>query len=110
MLDSDHPLIRTPFHPTRSLAYIGTIRIQFCARSFILQMYDVLARHRICSQTARLGSSAHSSSSTLSQLNNLYFPGANPIQLGSLWLLLPSTPKIQGISVKTVPKPKGGPA
>jgi hypothetical protein len=25
---------------------IGTIRIQFCAKSFILQMHDVLARHR----------------------------------------------------------------
>src|SRR5215469_8056095 len=26
---------------------IGTIRIQFCAKSFILRMYDVLARHNI---------------------------------------------------------------
>jgi hypothetical protein len=25
---------------------IGTIRIQLCAKSFILQMYDVLARHK----------------------------------------------------------------
>jgi hypothetical protein len=25
---------------------IGTIRIQLCAKPFILQMYDVLARHR----------------------------------------------------------------
>jgi hypothetical protein len=24
---------------------IGTIRIQFCAKSFVLQMYDVLAKH-----------------------------------------------------------------
>jgi hypothetical protein len=26
---------------------IGTIRIQLCAKSFILQMYDVLARHSL---------------------------------------------------------------
>ena len=25
---------------------MGTIRIQLCAKSFILQMYDILARHK----------------------------------------------------------------
>jgi hypothetical protein len=26
--------------------YIGKVRIELCAKSFILQVYDVLARHR----------------------------------------------------------------
>jgi hypothetical protein len=28
--------------------YIGKVRIELCAKSFILQVYDVLARHSVC--------------------------------------------------------------
>src|SRR6516225_10205783 len=37
---------------------IGTIRIQCCAKSFVLQMYDVFARHRIIASAESSGDPA----------------------------------------------------
>jgi len=43
---ADEPREEMPERHSLGKNIIGTIRIQFCAKSFILQMYDVLARHR----------------------------------------------------------------
>jgi hypothetical protein len=39
----------------QSRNHIGKVRIELCAKSFILQVYDVLARHTPClGQTPRI--------------------------------------------------------
>ena len=43
---ADDPPEEMPERHNHSKNIIGTIRIQFCAKSFILQMYDDLARHK----------------------------------------------------------------
>src|SRR5215472_4505143 len=43
---ADDPPEEMPERHNHGKNIIGTIRIQLCAKSFILQMYDVLARHR----------------------------------------------------------------
>ena|SRR5215472_11822377 len=43
---ADEPREEMPERHSLGKNIIGTIRIQFCAKSFILQMYDVSARHR----------------------------------------------------------------
>jgi len=43
---ADDPPEEMPERLNHGKNSIGTIRIQLCAKSFILQMYDVLARHR----------------------------------------------------------------
>ena len=42
---ADDPPEEMPERHNHGKNIIGTIRIQLCAKSFILQMYDVLARH-----------------------------------------------------------------
>jgi len=42
---ADDPPEEIPEQHNHGKNIIGTIRIQLCANSFILQMYDVLARH-----------------------------------------------------------------
>jgi hypothetical protein len=42
---ADDPPEEMPERHNHGKNIIGTIRIQFCAKSFILQMYDILARH-----------------------------------------------------------------
>jgi hypothetical protein len=43
---ADDPSEEMPERHNHGKNIIGTIRIQLCAKSFILQVYDVLARHR----------------------------------------------------------------
>jgi hypothetical protein len=43
---ADDPPEEMPERHNHGKNIIGTIRIQLCAKSFILQMYDVLARHK----------------------------------------------------------------
>ena len=43
---ADDPSEQMPERHSHGKNIIGTIRIQLCAKSFILQMYDVLARHK----------------------------------------------------------------
>ena len=45
---ADDPPEEMPERHNHGENSIGTIRIQLCAKSFILQMYDVLARHNMC--------------------------------------------------------------
>src|SRR5215469_941722 len=54
---ADEPREEMPERHSLGKNIIGTIRIQFCAKSFILQMYDVSARHSIASTkpASRLG-------------------------------------------------------
>jgi hypothetical protein len=42
---ADEPREELPGTTQSWQEFIGAIRIQFCAKSFILQVYDVLARH-----------------------------------------------------------------
>jgi len=42
---ADDPPEEMPERHNHGNNIIGTIRLQFCAKSFILQIYDVLARH-----------------------------------------------------------------
>jgi hypothetical protein len=42
---ADDPPEEMPERHNHGKNIIGTIRLQFCAKSFILQIYDVLARH-----------------------------------------------------------------
>src|SRR6516162_4297783 len=42
---ADNPPEEMPKRNHHGKNIIGTIRIQLCAKSFILQVYDVLARH-----------------------------------------------------------------
>jgi hypothetical protein len=44
---ADDPPEEMPERHNHGKNRIGTIRIQVCAKSFILQMYDVLARHNL---------------------------------------------------------------
>src|SRR5215469_3509843 len=44
---ADEPREEMPERHSLGKNIIGTIRIQFCAKSFILRMYDVLARHNV---------------------------------------------------------------
>jgi hypothetical protein len=44
---ADDPPEEMPERHNHGKNIIGTIRIQLCAKSFILQMYDVLARHSL---------------------------------------------------------------
>src|SRR6516225_5876596 len=44
---ADDPPEEMPERHNHGKNSIGTIRIQLCAKSFILQMYDVLARHNV---------------------------------------------------------------
>jgi len=44
---ADDPPEEMPERHNHGKNIIGTIRIQLCARSFILHMYEVLARHRL---------------------------------------------------------------
>jgi hypothetical protein len=52
---ADHPAEEMSKRGDHGKNLIGTVRIQNCAKSFILQVYDVLARQRVrwrCLQTA----------------------------------------------------------
>ena len=42
---ADQPTEAMSKRQDHSRNYIGKVRIEFCAKSFILQVYDVLARH-----------------------------------------------------------------
>ena len=42
---ADDPPEEMPERHNHGKNIIGTIRLQFCAKSFIVQIYDVLARH-----------------------------------------------------------------
>ena len=44
---AEHPTEEMSERHDHSKNLIGTIRIQLFAKSFILQVYDVLARHRV---------------------------------------------------------------
>jgi len=44
---ADDPPEEMPERRDHSRNHIGKVRIELCANSFILQVYDVLARHRI---------------------------------------------------------------
>ena len=52
---ADDPPEEMPERYNHGKNIIGTIRIQLCSKSFILQMYDVLARHRLISQARTQG-------------------------------------------------------
>ena len=52
---ADDPPEEMPERHNHSKNIIGTIRIQFCAKSFILRMYDVLARHNVKKKPQDLG-------------------------------------------------------
>jgi hypothetical protein len=43
---ADHPAEEMSERRDRSKNLSGKVRIELCAKSFILQVYDVLARHR----------------------------------------------------------------
>jgi hypothetical protein len=43
---ADHPAEEMPKRHDHGKNLIGTVRIELFARSFILRVYDVLARHR----------------------------------------------------------------
>jgi len=45
---ADNPLEEMPERNNHGKNIIGTIEFSLCAKSFILQVYDVLARHRFC--------------------------------------------------------------
>ena len=44
--NADQPAEEMSERYNHSRNYIGKVRIELCAKSFILQVYDVLARHR----------------------------------------------------------------
>jgi hypothetical protein len=46
METADQPTEEMSERHDHSRNYIGKVRIELCAKSFILQVYDVLARHR----------------------------------------------------------------
>src|SRR5215813_5626252 len=50
---ADDPPEEMPERHNHGKNIIGTIRIQLCAKSFILQVYDVLARHTRCGACER---------------------------------------------------------
>ena len=52
---ADDPPEEMPERHNHGKNIIGTIRIRLCPKSFILQMYDVLARHRNDLSTNRRG-------------------------------------------------------
>jgi hypothetical protein len=52
---ADEPREEMPKRHSLGKNIIGTIRIQFCAKSFILRMYDVLARHNVKKKPQDLG-------------------------------------------------------
>ena len=45
--NADQPTKEMSERHDHSRNHIGKVRIELCAKSFILQVYDVLARHRI---------------------------------------------------------------
>jgi hypothetical protein len=49
---ADDPPEEMPERDNHGKNIIGTIRIQLCAKSVILQTYDVLARHRVIERLA----------------------------------------------------------
>jgi hypothetical protein len=51
---ADDPREEMPERHNHGKNIIGTIRIQLCAKSLILQMYDVLARHNVLSPMCRV--------------------------------------------------------
>ena len=74
---SDHPAEKKSERHDHGENLIGTIRIQPFAKSFILQMYDVLARHRrLGDYAAESAGSSHPIAFGACFLHGLYRPSA----------------------------------
>ena len=50
---TDHPAEETSERREHSRNHIGKVRIELCAKSFILQVHEVLARHRLLVRVSR---------------------------------------------------------
>jgi hypothetical protein len=65
---ADDPTEEMPERHNHGKNIIGTIRIQLCAKSFILYMYDVLAKHNRRSTISTIPTSGYTSASVTKYL------------------------------------------
>jgi hypothetical protein len=55
---ADHPPEEMPERHDHGKNLIGTVRIELLAKSCILRVYDVLARHKVSAPVRRIGGAA----------------------------------------------------